>query len=115
MTLEEIARLLNARVLTEQVPLDSAVHGVYSSDMLSDVLKYGKEQSALVTGLVNIQVVRTAMMLDMHGIIFVSGKEPEDDVISLAEENGIALLLTSLSTFKACGILYAAGVSGENG
>ena len=43
--------------------------------MMSDVLAFVKDQSVLLTGLMNPQVVRTAEMMDMHCIVFVRGKE----------------------------------------
>ena len=43
----------------------------FSSDMMSDVLAYADEHSALITGLCNPQVVEDGEMLDIVCIIFV--------------------------------------------
>ena len=80
--------------------------------MMSDVLAFVKEQAVLITGLCNPQVVRTAEMMDMRCIVFVRGKEPQKDIISLAEECGIAVLATKERMYVACGKLYANGLSG---
>lgn len=80
--------------------------------MMSDVLAFVKDQSVLLTGLVNSQVVRTAEMMDMVCIIFVRGKEPSEEIINLAADRGIVLMKTSLRMFPACGILYQAGLRG---
>lgn len=56
--------------------LDTEVHNACGSDMMSDVLAFVKDQSVLLTGLVNPQVVRTADMMDMLCIVFVRGKSP---------------------------------------
>ena len=56
--------------------LDEEVKMACGSDMMSDVLAFVKDQSVLLTGLMNPQVVRTAEMMDMHCIVFVRGKRP---------------------------------------
>ena len=81
--------------------------------MMSDVLAFVKDQSVLLTGLVNPQVVRTAEMMDMHCIIFVRGKRPDDAMIRLASEYNIVLIRTEERMFSACGKLYAAGLDGS--
>ncbi|HHV50806.1 MAG TPA: DRTGG domain-containing protein [Candidatus Avimonas sp.] len=112
MTIGDIKNLLNATVLSGHDLLDTEVHNACGSDMMSDVLAFVKDQSVLLTGLVNPQVVRTAEMMDMVCIIFVRGKEPGEDIIKLAEERGIVLMKTPLRMFPACGILYEAGLRG---
>lgn len=80
--------------------------------MMSDVLAYVKDQSVLLTGLLNPQVVRTAEMMDMLCIVFVRGKRPESEVVELARQKGIVLLSTEERLFTACGILYTNGLGG---
>ena len=75
--------------------------------MMSDVLAFVKDQTALLTGLVNPQVVRTAMMMDMRCIVFVRGKSPTPEIVSLAQDNHIVVLASPLRMYEACGRLYA--------
>ena len=91
MTIREIMKLLDAQVLCCEDALDSEVVDAFSCDMMSDVLAFATNESLLITGLLNPQVVRTAMMLDMRCIVFVCGKIPTPEIISLARENGIVL------------------------
>ena len=63
-------------------------------------------------GLVNPQVVRTAEMMDMHCIIFVRGKRPDETVLSLARQKDITILATPYRMFTACGLLYEKGLEG---
>ena len=49
-----------------------------------------------------------------YDIVFVRGKKPTEDMISLAEEAGIAMLTTDLRMYVACGLLYANGLMGAN-
>jgi predicted transcriptional regulator len=70
------------------------------------------KDTLLLTGLTNIQAVRTAEMMDIKCIIFVRGKHPDLQVIKLAEENGICLMATPHIMFTSCGILYSNGLRG---
>ena len=112
MTVNDIQTILKAQVLCTGEGLDSQVHTACGSDMMSDVLAFVKDQSVLLTGLVNPQVIRTAEMMDMVCIVFVRGKKPSEDMIKLAEERDIALLSTGYRMFTACGLLYSNGLRG---
>ena len=70
MKVQNIVNILKAEILAEG-DLQEEVKTACGSDMMSDVLAFVKDQSVLLTGLVNPQVVRTAEMMDMHCIIFV--------------------------------------------
>ncbi|MBQ3259383.1 MAG: hypothetical protein IJA68_02585 [Clostridia bacterium] len=111
MTIADIARILNATVVCGQ-NLDTEVLGACGSDMMSDVLAYVKEQAVLLSGLVNMQVIRTAEMMDMVCVVFVRGKQPTEEMIALAKERDMVLLSTEQRMFTACGLLYANGLTG---
>lgn len=109
MKLREIAELLHAQVLSSEDMLDTEVRNAFCCDMMSDVLAFATNQSVLITGLLNPQVVRTAMMLDMHCIVFIHGKEPTPEIVSLADANDIVVMVTTESMFRAAGALYDTG------
>ena len=111
MKVTEAVKLLEAEVLcgdAENVDIFTAC----GSDMMSDVLAFVKEQACLLTGLVNPQVVRTAEMMDIKCVIFVRGKKPDEDILSLAMAKDIVVLRTDKSMFSACGALYSGGLRG---
>ncbi len=112
MTVADVKRVLNARLICGEELLEKEVHSACGSDMMSDVLAYVKDQSVLLSGLVNPQVIRTAQMMDMVCIVFVRGKEPDPMMISLAESCGIVLMTTEHRMFTACGLLYESGLRG---
>ena len=112
MKINEIVKLLSAEIVCGEDMLDAEVHSACGCDMMSDVLAFVKDQAVLLTGLCNPQVVRTATMMDMRCIVFVRGKRPSDDVISLARESGIAVLASDMRMYTACGILYENGLHG---
>lgn len=114
MKIREIAAMANAEVLCCEELLDNEVHSACGSDMMSDVLAYVKDQSVLLTGLVNSQVIRTAEMMDMVCIVFVRNKQPSEEMIELARESGIVLLATEMRLYEACGKLYEGGLRGKS-
>lgn len=111
MTVNDVASILDAQILSAG-DLNAEVKTACGSDMMSDVLAFVKDQSVLLTGLNNPQVVRTAEMMDMRCIIFVRGKEPTEDVLALARQKDITILKTEHRLFTACGLLYSNGLSG---
>lgn len=113
MKIRQIKELLDAVVVCGDDSLEKHVYSACGSDMMSDVLAYVKDQAVLLTGLVNTQVVRTAEMMDMVCIVFVRSKEPTQEMISLAKENGMVLLKTNKRMYEACGKLYAGGLVGN--
>ena len=115
MTIKQVMETLDAELLTPEADLTREVHAACGSDMMSDVLAFVKDQSVLLTGLVNPQVVRTADMMDMICIVFVRGKCPDDMLLALAEERGIAVMATDKTMFTACGLLYSEGLRGGVG
>ena len=112
MKISDILSILDARLLTGGTDLEREVHTACGSDMMSDVLAFVKDQSVLITGLNNPQVVRTADMMDMICIVFVRGKTPDAGILALAEERGMAILCTDHTMFTACGLLYEHGLRG---
>lgn len=111
MKVRDIIDILKCEVLNEG-SLDEEVKTACGSDMMSDVLAFVKDQSVLLTGLMNPQVVRTAEMMDMHCIVFVRGKEVNPGVVDLAKQKDITVLAAPYRMFTACGLLYSNGLRG---
>jgi predicted transcriptional regulator len=112
MKIKTIVELLDAKVLCGEDKLDGIVHSACGCDMMSDVLAFVKEQAVLLTGLCNPQVVRTALMMDMRCIVFVRGKIPSADILTLADEAGLVVLASDERMYTACGKLYKNGLAG---
>lgn len=112
MNVQEIKDILKAEVHCAEEFLTREVHTACGSDMMSDVLAFVKDQSVLLTGLVNPQVIRTAEMMDMVCVVFVRGKKPDENMIELARERSIVVLSTGYRMFTACGLLYEGGLKG---
>lgn len=112
MTLAQIKEILDANILACEENLQTEVASACGSDLMSDVLAFAKEKVVLLTGLINPQVIRTAEMLDIKAVVFVRGKSPTPEMISLAEEKGMVLLNTSHPLYISAGLLYSNGLRG---
>ena len=109
MKASEIVELLHAQIHTPfnlQLDLKSAC----GADLMSDVMAFVKEDVVLLTGLVNIQTVRTAQLLDIPLVVFVRGKTPDAQMIAEATKAGIGLMTTEATLFLGCGKLFEAGL-----
>lgn len=110
MQISYLRDLLEASVLCGEDRMEEDVSTVFASDMMSDVLACPDEIQCMLTGLINSQVIRTADMMDIGLIVFVRGKCPPEDVVEMARQRDMAVLVTDCRMFSACGRLYAAGL-----
>lgn len=114
MILEDVRRILDCKVIVGNENLNKVVDTVCGSDLMSDILSFGKPGSLLLTGLTNPQSVQTADIMDIKAIVYVRGKNPSKEAVTLAKEKGIPLLTTNLLMFDACGKLYLSGLRPGN-
>jgi len=110
LKLREIVETVKGTVLTKQGNLDVEIFYCGASDLLSDVLSDMNPGSLLLTGMVGLQSVRTAEMVDLAAIVFVRAKIPGPESIELANELGIPLIVSPHGMYEICGQLYQAGL-----
>ncbi len=110
MKIAELAKIIDAEILCCEDHGETEVNSACGSDMMSDVLAYVKNQAVLLTGLVNLQVIRTASMMDMRCIVFVRSKKPTEEMVEAARESGIVVMTTDMRMYEACGVLYNNGL-----
>jgi serine/threonine-protein kinase RsbT len=93
---------LEASVIEGEDGLDATVEHVYASDLMSDVLAFGRPDSILLTGLATQQAVISAHMAEFKGVVFIRGKKPKDGSEKFARDNNLVLLSTELDMYDAC-------------
>lgn len=113
MKISEIINIVDGELICGHDFIENTIEYGYSCDLMSDVLAYVQSSDLLLTGLVHPQVIRTAEMLDLKAIIFVRGKAPSDELIDMAQTRDIVLVRTKHSLFTASGLLFQAGLLGE--
>jgi predicted transcriptional regulator len=111
MTLDEIMEATEAQMLVEP-PFYVELESACASDLMSDVLLFTKPNMLLITGLTNPQAIRTCDMAEAPAVVFARGKYPPRETLELAEEMGIAVLLSPYTMFETAGLLYVAGLKG---
>ncbi len=111
MTIKEAAKIVDATIICGEEQNEREVFSACGSDLMSDVMAFVKEQVLLFTGLINVQVIRTASLMDIGAICFVRGKNPSEEMIAMAKEQDIILMSTKDPMYIACGKLYQAGVT----
>jgi len=109
MKISEIAGFINAKIVC-YCKDDRDVTKAFASDLMSDVLTLETDNTLLITGLANVQAIRTAEMSDINCIVFARNKKVNEDMKQVARENDIVLLETPFSVFKTSGILYQKGI-----
>lgn len=110
MTVKEIIKIVDGKAICCEDRLSTQIEYAFASDLMSDVLTVDKENILLITGLANLQAIRTAEISDISCIIFARAKKINEEMISIARENNIILIESHHSLFHISGVLYQAGV-----
>jgi hypothetical protein len=84
--------------LINQGDINKKINNVFACDLLSHAMGYAEENDILITVLNNVNVLGVASLLDFSGVVFSHNINVGDAVISKANELGIPLIKTSLST-----------------
>ena len=112
MTLAEVRDLLEAKMVVGEEKLDTVVHTAFGADLMSDVLAFARSGCLLITGLSNVQAIRTAYALDIAAIVICRGKALNEKFVEIARELGMPILCTPFIMFETCGRLYREGITG---
>jgi len=110
MTVQELAGLLDARILNPDVPTDMQVQCGYTCDLLSWVMTHGAGGTAWITVMTHMNAVAVATLLEFSCVIVPEGIAVGDPVLKKATEEGLAILSSSQSAYELSGKLFAAGI-----
>lgn len=110
MKIQRIQELTDARIVCGQDKAGNDVQCAFASDLMSDVLTLECGGVLLVTGLCNLQTIRTAEMAEISYILFVRRKKVTPDMLEVARENNLVLLETDHSMYHTVGELYCNGL-----
>lgn len=110
MKIKDIIGLVNGKIVCGEEFLEDELHIAFASDLMSDVLTVKIDDLLLITGLVNVQTIRTAEMSDIRCLLLTRNKVVTPEMKKIAQENNMVLITTPYSTFKTSGILYSNGI-----
>jgi hypothetical protein len=111
MTLQEIIEALHLSPLTE--PKDYAAISPtsgYVSDLLSCVMAGAKQSGVWVTLQAHTNIVAVAALLDLAAVIITEDAQPDAVTIEKANQEGITLLTTKLTSYTVVGKLWELGL-----
>lgn len=112
MKLSAIKKILLAEVITGHDKLEMPIERCTACDLMSDLLTGPNTGSLLLTGLCNIQVIRTSVIAGLTAIVFVRGKRPTEELIAHAKKHGLPILTTPFTMFSSSGRLFSKGLRG---
>jgi predicted transcriptional regulator len=110
MTISDISERVNGKVVCCNEKISTEIEYAFASDLMSDVLTVEKEKLVLITGLVNLQTIRTSEMSDISCIVIGRAKKANSEIIALAEENNLVIIESPYSVFRISGELFNAGI-----
>ncbi len=107
----KLSNVLNDKykLLTALVTANNEFKGIYTTDLLSAAIKSAKPGNILITIISNVNTVALAMMIDLPTIIISESRSIDQKMIDKANEEGIAIVSTSLMTHEAIIDLYCRG------
>ncbi|MDD2292994.1 MAG: serine kinase [Bacteroidales bacterium] len=107
MTVKEVVEKMGLKVFSGEKGLDREVLGGYTSDLLSDVMGHAKEGEIWVSLQTHKNIMAVAGLKDLAAIVLVKGLQPEEDTVTVSNEEGLPILGTDEQCFEFTGKLYA--------
>lgn len=106
MKVSELVKTMGLKIFSGKQGLENEISGAYVSDLLSDVMGFGKEGDVWITLQTHQNVMAIASLKDMAAVILVKGLQPDPLTLEKSEDEGIPILGTELGTFETVGKLY---------
>ena len=110
MTVSNIIKILDLKVLSGNELLDRAVTGGYAGDLLSDVLANSKPGNLWITIQIHPNIIAVASAKELAGIIIANGRKPEEETLKSAQEEKLPVITCNLFTYELVGRLYEIGI-----
>ncbi len=101
MTVEKLAQVLNADILTCAEDKDKQVTGCYVCDLLSLAMSKVQAGDAWITVQTNINIAAVAVLTDASCVVVAEGMHIEDSVTAKASSEGVTIIKTQMSAFDA--------------
>ena len=110
MTVQELARWLNARNAAPGTDETAQVHCGYAGDLLSWVLGHGRAGMAWVTVLTHENVAAVAVLTKAACVILPDGLLPERELLERARQENLPILTAGQNAYQVCLRMGQAGI-----
>ncbi|MEI7885708.1 MAG: AraC family transcriptional regulator [Clostridia bacterium] len=102
MTIRELAEAFQLRIFTDETTLEQEISGGYACDLLSWVMSHLQTGDIWITVHAHLNVIAVAVLTEAVAILLPEGIEPAANVVAKANEEKIAILGSSSSSFTLC-------------
>lgn len=101
MKLEDVIKVLDAKVLTTSPVDGKEAKGCYVCDLLSLAMSKVEEGDVWITVQTNVNIAAVAHLTEAACVVVAEGMSIEDAVIQKANSEGIIIARTEKSAFEA--------------
>ena len=113
MTVHDVVDKLNLTVFSGSQGLANTVTGGYTSDLLSDVMGHADAGYLWITLQAHKNVIAIASLKELAAVVLVKGIRPDEETLSLANQEGIPILGSNLQTFELSGEIFSLLIKGK--
>ena len=99
MRIKEIMEKTGLELLAGGESIDKELSGVYICDLLSWVMSHSKKGDAWITVQTHSNIIAVAALLELSCVIVPENIEVEEDTLRKADDEGIAVLRSSLDAY----------------
>jgi serine kinase of HPr protein (carbohydrate metabolism regulator) len=110
VTVKDIVKELDLKVVTGETFLERQVSGGIVGDLLSVIMAKAKEDNVWVTIQGHVNVVAIAVLTNLACIIVTEGFEIEQEAIEKAKEEEVILLSSTASSYETVKTLSKFGL-----
>lgn len=110
MKVREFVEGFNLKPIAGTKGMDREVKGGYCGDLLSDVMAKAPIGCIWLTVQGHLNIVAVAVLREMAAIVITGGREPDEETVQKADQEGLPVLTSPHSAFELAGRLYALGV-----
>lgn len=109
MKIKEVAEELELKAVVEG-NLEKEVTGGHIGDLLSNVMSHAEAGDLWVTIQGHQNVAAIALLTEVAGVVVAEGLTIDEETITKAEDKGINLYRSELSSYELAGQLYELGI-----
>lgn len=115
MNVQAVVDTLGLTIMAGRRGIDANVTGGYTSDLLSCAMAGARAGNLWVTLQGHLNIVAVAELNELAGVIVTEGKPVSPEALAKADDEGIPILTTPLTSFETVGRLWALGVGQQSG
>ena len=87
---------------------DGEISGGYTSDLLSDVMANAPDGGVLITIQAHRNTIAVASLAGLKAVLLCNNREPDEEMLSAARDEGVAIFQTDKNQFQASCLVGAA-------